>query len=357
MKTKTYLASLGCLMLAWLPLNTVQAQNCCPPPPCCPAPCCDPCACEPLGIDLQITNGYRQDCIKSTVNQYALPAVVVGSASTSGSGLSGTDLLFSDHLKADNINFYQLGGRARWSACNFLIRADGDYAWGSGGNFTTTRDAFTVGVVAPVTTVTKAKINDATAYDFTIGAGYLFTFENCGCEGYLDGFAIGPVAGWTYNHQEFKLKGNATDTDDITSVTTPSVLDGLKYQTRWQGPWLGFDIVYKGCSYAVNFGYSYHWATRHASFKLDPASLPFGIPNFSNTTNSNNASGNEVFLNGEYYFCDSWSVGLGFKYVYYCADKGKAKLDTPVVPAIETARVHNAQWQSYAITLDLGYKF
>ena len=248
---------------------------------------------EPFGIEVDLTNGYRQDKLACLINTFDPAGTFIG----------------SDNLTAHNMSIYQLGLKARYEQCGILVRADGDYGWGNDGHYHETfHDAVTQTI-----TDTTAKLHHVNVQDGTVGAGYLFNLNDCGCGMYginLDGVAIGPVAGWSYARQQFKLKNTFTN-----GVFDP-VVNGVKYTERWQGPWLGVDATGAFCNYVLRTGYEYHWATWHATWTLPG---PDTIGAFSDRRHANDAWGQVAYLDGRWYFCSGWNVGFGAKFQFWKA--------------------------------------
>ncbi len=290
----------------------------------------------PIDYEIDVTNGYRQDRQSCLIKEYIAPSTLIG----------------TDSLKARKMSIYQLGLEARVTHCNWygnwLARADVDYGWGWNGFY---NETFTTPLPATFSQ-TKAQINHVNVQDGTIGAGYLFILSNCSYK-CLQDFAIGPVVGWSYNRQQFKLH------EAITDHVADPVIDGMKYTEHWQGPWLGVDATWDVCCATLHAGYEYHWATWNATWQL---AGPDTAGAFSDKRHSSNAYGQLAYLKIKKYIYCEWSISLGLKAQHWKAVNGSEKPKASSFAdlgfnASEKDKVKNAKWQSFSATIDIGYIF
>lgn len=270
-------------------------------------------------VHLDMTNGYRQDRISTLVEAFDPP---------------GTQIA-SDSLKATNLPFYQIGVDGKLSLCGLFIRIDADWAWANHGDYKEV-----VSTPEGLSSTTKGHVHDAKARDFGVGVGYLYPFN--------EDFSLGPVGGWQYHLQKFKVRDPRTD-----GIPDP-ILNGLKYTDCWHGPWLGFDLAYRFCKYSFHTGYEYDWAEWHATWRLKGPDVP-GVA-FSDHRKSNQAHGQVIYLDAKWHFYDCWSLGCGLKYQMWKATHGKVNplRDNAPVSSTEVDKVNRAKWTSFTATLDLG---
>lgn len=274
---------------------------------------------------LDLTNGYRHDKVTAKINAYDPPGTLV-------------DI---DDLKAKNMDIYQLGLKGKWACCDCFMRIEGEYGWGSDGKYTETSTIPNVGSIHSESGIHKVRVKD-----FSVAGGYLCPLFEC--------FSIGPVAGWSYHSQRFKLKNNA-HTDGIADP----ILNGLKYSNRWQGPWAGVDLAFYACEFTFNAGYEYHWAHWHADWTLDGPDVSGA---FSDRRKSTHAHGQVVYLDARWNYCSCWNIGLGLKFQEWRAIRGREKPQAGSFAAVglsntEVDKVKHATWCSFAITADIGYTF
>lgn len=288
-------------------------------------------ACLPLGsvyaiFGIDPTNGYRYDKLSNLIDVYDPEDTLVA----------------TDELKLENMRFYQLGIREKWTFCDFVLHVEGDYAWLDKGKY----KEIVTNIQPSATGVGEAHIHKGKAKDLIVGLGYGFSLYNC--------FNISGLAGWSYHMLEIKTKHGTFDGEP------DPVLNGLRYNNRWQGPWLGVDLGFN--AWIINFhaGYEYHWADWHATWRLDGPDVPKVA--FSDRRKASNAHGQVLYFDGNVNFCSVWSIGVGIKLQEWKATHGHEKplhgsFADVGLPETEVDIVKHAKWSSYAITCDLGYLF
>lgn len=283
--------------------------------------------CCPWQGDMALTGGYRSDTIEATVKGFDPPG----------------NLVFTNVFKGDDIDIYEIGFKGSILLCNrWLVRGYVDTGEVHDGKYS---ESFTV-IGEDDFSLSTGKASKGNSYDTSVGFGYMFTCLPC--------VNFGPVAGYSYHN--LKIKMPKVKTDGVED----EVLNGLSYDSRWQGPWLGFDIHGRLRCFDLNFGYSYHWSHWRAAYELK------GPPNqetaFSDRRKSTDAHGNVVFVDGSYYFMRCLSFGVGFKYQSWRATDGSIR------PKVGTysdlgfsdtfkSNVPEATWKSYEVKLILAYHF
>lgn len=303
---------------------------------------------EYIRLDATLSNGYRQDRIINFIETFIPP--ITPAIPT---GIKGFDpkppriKIAEDLFKARNINMYQIGLRGDWTLCQWLLRIDGNYAiGGSPGQYRERANG--IPRTAQNTLVTKAHVRDARAQDFSIGLGYLIPFFTYFFPIYQD-IHVGPVGGWSYNRQAFKLKHAKSN-----GKKDPA-LNNLKYKNLWQSPWLGVDVVFTTVSFNVKTGFEYHWGDWHATWKLAGADVPGGA--FSDRRKSHSVKGHVYYAMARWTPWCAFSVGLGFKIQRWKARHGHANPLTGNLPPPIFDVVKHAIWESCSGTIDLSYNF
>nr|MBA2727905.1 hypothetical protein [Parachlamydiaceae bacterium] len=249
---------------------------------------------EPLNLNLSLCNGWRQDRIEATIEVFDPPG----------------HPRMTEKLKADKMNTYQVGGKARFAVCDYRVRAEAFWGWGTSGNYLdkTKHNEILPGYRFHPTT-TKAGINTTSTQDFTIGAGYLFTLGQ-----FLE---IIPIAGLSYHSQRLKIHNAQTNGE------CNRIVDGVRYLNQWQGPWAGVDAVLKFCDVAIQGGYEYHWADWRGRWKLHTPNV-YGVA-FTDKRKSDNVRGQVAYIDVRWNFAPCWEAGIGVKVGTWTAKKGKLK--------------------------------
>lgn len=277
---------------------------------------------------IDLCNGYRVDKITTLIHAFE----------------PEDTFQLSDHLKAKRIRILQTGAKGRVSYCDWFIRGSTYYGWGSNGKYTEeVEDIF------DNESRTHASIHNTRTLDASIGAGYLFTFHDC----YGNHWNVGPVAGWSYDHQRLKMEHAKTD-----GIPDP-ILDGLVYKNRWSGPWVGVDLSFKNCDLLINSGCEYHWGHWNADWLLDGPDVFGG--SFSDHRESHHVNGVLFYLDGKWMFWECWAFGVGFKVQGWKATNGRERPKAGSFSAIglggEVDKVKHARWYSCALSIDIGYIF
>jgi hypothetical protein len=249
---------------------------------------------EPLNLNVSLCNGWRQDRITADVDVFDPP---------------GHPRL-TDKLKADKLDTYQVGAKARFGNCDYRVRAEAFWGWGTSGHYVdkTKHNEILPGYCFPPSTTT-ANIHNTSTQDFTIGAGYLFTLGQ-----FLE---ITPLAGLSYHSQRMKIHKAQKDGKCFDE------LDGVRYRNQWQGPWLGADAALYFCDFVVQGGYEYHWADWNGRWKLHTPNIP-GVA-FTDKRKSHDVRGQVAYIDIRWSFCPCWEAGIGVKAGTWTAKKGKLR--------------------------------
>ncbi len=276
--------------------------------------------------DIFLTGGYRSDCFETSLNVLD----------------DKEETLLTDKIKGSSIDVYQLGVKGNATFCNqYFVRGHAIY-----GNITDAGKYFDQESTPDEESAEVfAKIKDGYTTDYSIGVGYLFPLVRC--------LSLGPSVGYAY------IKESVTMDDAKLEEEALPILDDLVYKMRWQGPWLGADILYNIQCFNVHFGYEYHWCDWRAEWLLDGPDTPEA---FSDKRKGSDAYGNVFFADFNYRFCQCWNVGLGFKYQYWKVDSGR------VVPKngtfaqlgedeISKVKVTNADLVTYGFQVSIGRHF
>lgn len=276
-----------------------------------------------LGLDLELSNGLRQDSFSAFVSTFNPP-----SSSNSDKGV-GT-LVATDSIKISGMTFYQIGLKGRWTPCNWIARFEGSYGWSELGNYHDT-----VTTASGSTSVFKAKVHKGKAEDFIGGVGYLFPLAPF--------LSAGVVGGWSYHHQSFE--GRSIKRNEVMSPSTE-----IRYSNRWEGPWAGIEAALNLLQFVFHAGYEYHWT--NATWKAG---------NLSSSKSFSERSGpraETLFCDGRWHFFPCLNMGGGFRMQRWKANHGISKQQTSTIPfQNQIVKTKYVDWNTYIVTFDIGLSF
>lgn len=294
---------------------------------CCNTECWSDCLGFDSVLSVDVGGGYRQDRLQWKTVPHTAP--------TSGTVIKE---------KWKDLSMGIVETNAQFLACeHYLLKFDFDYGWfDRNGHHTVKEIDLATGTLAnDLKSRTKGNV-----YDISGGLGYQFNWD---CYRY----SFAPLVGYSYSYQKFKnhkFHNEITDTEFFA---------GNNYKYRWSGPWLGFITAYQAtCDWQLYFSYEYHWARYRGTVHENFTGL------VSQRQRSNNASGNEFIVGTTYKFCDDWFLGLKFDYKYFSHNRGKVRED--IVDTVGSSssdsgsnetRLRKLRWESYYVTVDIGYVF
>lgn len=277
--------------------------------------------------DLYLTGGYRSDCFGTSIT--ALD--------------DQEETLFYDKIKGNSIDVWQIGVKGKAFVCNqYFVRGHANYGIvGSDGKYFDT-ESLPDGESAEI----FADIKDGHTVDYSIGIGYLYPFARC--------LSIGPSVGYAYIKESVTINDAEIDDEPL------EIFNDLKYEMRWQGPWLGVEALYQIRCFNVHLGYEYHWCDWRAEWLLDGPDIPEEA--FSDKRKGSDAYANIFFVDVNYRFCQCWDLGVGFKYQYWKVDSGRVvpkngTFQQVGVGEISKAKVTNADLVTYGIQVSVGRHF
>lgn len=336
---------------------------------------------EATDSSLEIGVGYRQDHFKFTS--------VADLTDYSDSYYTGTvfelpPVGVKSKLEWKNINIWQIEAKGKYVTCdNIYLRASGDYGWITSGK-NRDRDSLFAGdgdyssyygdsfEFADSSSKVKGHV-----YDVKLAVGY--QFHTCD-----DTFSVSPLVGYSWHGQHFKdhhlrQNNNGFVAYDYTSSFSDYTYDYSSYgydyssydysydgehshyNTRWNGPFLGFDFDYSiCCRWNIFGGYEFHWAQFNAKAKWDLRDdLLDGF-----RQHSKNAYGQVFDIGVKWDMCDCWTLALRGEFQWWHAHRGHdrakiAELEVGNVKAKTFLEIptRNTEWCSSSVMLDLGMVF
>lgn len=276
--------------------------------------CCQNSSCLTLNTYLLVHGGARFDRIDCTT----------------GMIFSNNFEMLDDELTARKLRIYETGVKALVAFNDDLyIRGFYSYGWICRGNFSDS--------------VLKGNQQGRTQ-DGEAGLGYLILI-NPRC-------SLGFIGGWGYDEQETHLK----------NANAP-IFNGLKFQSIWNGPWLGFDFFARGNSrFLLNLGYEFHLTNWRGAWLLERE-----VPEaFSDRRKGGMSFGHVVYSNFSWKFCTHFQAEVEFKYQNWSTQStgfinstANAGFDSdPVIgPVAIITFIKEASWTSYGLSLNIGYFF
>ena len=205
--------------------------------------------------------------------------------------------------------------------------------------------------------------DDGDVLDVSLGIGYPFRFGRS-----VIG-TITPLVGYSYHEQNLTITdGNQTIsipvvTDSIVIVPPPlgpfSGLDS-KYETEWQGPWIGFDMRFKAKEirafahrFEPYFSFEYHWADYDAKAEWNLRSDLAQPVSFKH-----DADGTGIVLGAGFDVVISTSLALNFNLDYqdWETDEGDDKVFFADGTSV-TTQLNEVNWTSWAASIGLTLRF
>lgn len=327
---------------------------------------------EATDSTLEIGVGYRQDSLKwKTRNNCGCSCTCDEESPVFAADFP---LRSSSELEWKNLNIWLIEARGHYVTCdNVYLRANGDYGWITSGH---NHDRDFRGFenddydyeFSHSRSHTKGHV-----YDAKIAVGYQFKL----CD---DSFSISPLIGYSWHGQHLKddrLSFSSYDTcgcDDTVVYTDYFETYGsccydyyscggtnARYNTRWNGPFLGFDFDYRfWCDWELFGTYEFHWARYHAKAHWNFRSDLFD----GFRQHAKNAYGHVFDIGFRWDFCDCWTASVKGEFQWWWADHGR---DTALFAENEFCEIktkcylslpiRDIKWCSAGVTIDLGMVF
>lgn len=352
---------------------------------------------------LDVGVGYRTDSIEFRSK------IGFDAASSLSDGVSEsllTDSVFDNIHEKDkfrSLNMWQISAYGKTTFCEGVyLRGSADYARIVDGNLKT-HYSFGSTSSSPSEVVTtdevvvsgegdesssfvdntiklRADADSGYAYDLSAGIGYEWSF----C---CDQFKIAPLVGWSYNVQDIKAKrfrfGNASssfsssssesfvveeissssDIESSSSTFVESSSSSSSSQSshirsnsrvRWNGPWVGVDMVYNvDCDWTLFGGFEWHWARVQSKFRtrLDLANNENNQTSFHFDNHFHSRATGAVFnLGTAYRFDECWSAGVQGAYTIMNGRKGDKDEGTD-------SKLTHTRWRSFNIEAIVAFHF
>ncbi len=282
--------------------------------------------------ELQAAVGYRHDNLDWNI---------AGSS-------SGTNPNILSELEWSDLQIVQvkLQGRAVVDG-KFYIRGRVDFGWIVDGD---NRDSDYAGDNR--TSEFSRSINlsaDDEVWDGSLGLGWAFTFGTDYCR-------LAPMLGYSVHKQNLRI------TDGRQVIPPTGSFAGLNstYQARWNGPWIGFDLIFntpeqrkKGRETRFLLTAEYHWADYYAEADWNLRSDFQHPKSFEHDTTG---SGLVLGLQWLFGFRFNWDFSLAGQYQKWHTDSGVDRVFLTDGSRAETM-LNEVNWESVEITAGFNYRF
>ncbi len=192
--------------------------------------------------------------------------------------------------------------------------------------------------------------DDGHLWDASVAVGYPFRF------GREVVATATPLVGWSHHEQHLTIS------DGKQTIPNTGSFSGLNssYDTRWKGPWLGFDLSFRAGKISSlfqrlepYFTYEYHWADYYAKADWNLRSDLEHPKSFEH-----NADGTGHIIATGFNFVVHEHVALNFNFDYqnWSTDDGTHKVFFSDGTTAKT-RLNEVNWTAYALSLGFRVDF
>ncbi len=198
-------------------------------------------------------------------------------------------------------------------------------------------------------------VDGNSVWDASIGLGPRFSFFNTG-------LFLCPMLGYAMAEQDFTIvDGNQVLSKPPLSISTGPI-EGLdsRYQTRWQGPWIGMDILFsvpleKGplTSLEILFTGEYHWVDYSADANWNlRTDLQHPV------SYAHEAQGNGMFLGATVGIRTQsrWGFTVGMQMRKMSTDAGLDRI-YHTNGNVSVTRLNEVDWRAFVFETGLSYQF
>lgn len=338
---------------------------------------------------LEVGVGYRQDTIEWKTRSHFDSSSCATSYDSCDEYLSEFPGVNSK-LKWKDLSIWQIEMKGKYVTCdNVYLRMNADYGWVTSGknhdsdrfHFDSSHDHYVSKDCHPSDcsdydcsrSHAKAK---GDVYDVRLAVGYQFKM----CD---DNFSVAPLIGYSWHGQHLKDKRQHDHSSCYTSSSSCDIVPSschtvskddcssdssycgkhTKYNTRWNGPFIGFDFDYRfGCACEWDFfgTYEFHWADYHArGHWAQRPDLPDGFRHHAKT-----AYGSIFDIGVRWDFCECWTLAVKGEFQWFWADKGRDRARIGECHAgnvkeecVLSIPLRDIKWNSAGVSVDVGMVF
>ncbi len=193
------------------------------------------------------------------------------------------------------------------------------------------------------------KTEDNHVFDISAGLGYQMGFVGDPDFFILDSACVTWLGGYSYHRQDFRIK------DLSQTIPATGGMDGLnsQYDSRWKGPWLGFEFSGQKKKWNALFRFEYHWADYYADANWN---LRSDLQHPKSFENEADAYGLVYRLGFGYAFNPRWSLNLNADIQNWRAKNGTDRMFFATGDVYEMT-LNEVKWDSTALMLEAKYTF
>ena len=257
-------------------------------------------------------------------------------------------------LQWDDLKIWQLGAAGKLSVgndtapFNTYIRGSVDYGWITDGS---TRDSDYLGNNRTQESYRSFNVTeDDNIFDTSIGLGFEKKF-------WQDRMTLGLLGGYSYHEQNLRLTDLVVIIENQVVLQPSNSVSGLNstYETRWYGPFVGFDLELHPSEHIVLLGsFEYHWADYEAEANWNLKDSWAHPVSFRHDTEE--ADGIIATLKGSYLFKTGWQFDLSYTYRDFSARDGRHRVFPASGDPVDE-KFNGVNWQSSEIAVGMTYRF
>ncbi len=287
-----------------------------------------------FGVTMDLSSGYRHDDLQWSI---------------AGNSAGGTPNVLSE-LTWTDLQSWQVQGKTQviLNATNLVFDGRGAYSWIFAGD---NQDSDYSGNNR--TSEFSRSNNSADKghmMDISGGMGVRINFDEfLGENGILEKASITPLLGFSYNTQNLRMQNGSQ------TIPATGAFAGLNstYDTRWYGPWVGFDLRGKIQKLSGSLRFEYHLMEYYAKANWNLRN-DFQHPK----SFDHKADGSGVALSASlgYALTDSLDAFLNLDFYNYTTDAG---IDRTFYSsgAVGETQLNVVDWQSYSAEVGLRYSW
>lgn len=291
-------------------------------------------------LDLRLSLGYRQDDFDW---------------SFAGNSAGGNPNILSE-LSWEEVEIYQIETRGSLLFKNFYLR--GNFAYGTVEDGDVQDADYDQDNRRGEWSRSLSRSKDGEVMDLSLGAGYLlFKHTN---EAWLTGYLV-PVVGYSFSSQDLTLKdgtqtvaGVSSRSGDVSAPLGPIANLNSTYETAWKGPWFGVDYFGQVTrDWELSATAEYHWLEYDGKGDWN-LRQDFQHP----TSFEHLSTGSGYNLEGSvaHHLNARWMLTGVMQYRNWSAEGGVNRQFLANGTTAES-RLHEVNWDSYALMLGARYGF
>lgn len=158
-------------------------------------------------------------------------------------------------------------------------------------------------------------------------------------------FDFAPVFGYSFDKQKIDLRDVNIRQD---------------YTSKWKGPFVGVDLASEVCYFRFRGGYEYHWGEWCGAFDIKAKKRKHQIHfhPYHDKRNATAIHGHVAWLDLRVAWTDQADLGLGLKYQYFHAPKGRiTQRDRQFLGSSGGIRLSDISWRSFGVMGEIVYRF